>query len=420
MNNPAASNGTSAPRGKKNSRPVQQIPGLLTLSKPIDSSDASDDNGVTRGNTGKARRKKASATTPKPTNSASEGATSRPQRKKKANGKAVEEVKADEGALSRSAPSSRTDSQWDMPQGKKTADTASNALTWQQQMLSTQASPNPVNFDKKKPVKKDKGSSNTNKQKSQPARDDSKEGLTWQQELFGSSKPHGPAFDVFADSKDAETFGGAGSVGHSNMMNGKSGKKKTSARPRADSVGELDLHSAKGKGNHAKKGTNTGSSIHFGNGSASSSSTGPPSTPNKLAYAGPNFHNSPSPASLPVPKFLQSKAAGSAGISASATSNSSLFAREAQQHQTSMTSALQDPDASVSSTSSTSSDDEDHSFSNSIGLGAGSRYARGVTAPPDLPSGSDREGIAVGAAGDANRDMTIENLLAKLMRPGSD
>lgn len=108
------------------------------------------------------------------------------------------------------------------------------------------------------------------------------------------------------------------------------------------------------------------------------------STPNKKsglnAYAGPNFHNSPSPASLPAPKF--SRNSRNFGIG---------------QH------PLADENTSSSNNSIGSASSED-SGSDS-GKEDLDRSKRSVTAPADV----ERSGI------DANRQTTIETLLARMM-----
>ncbi|PWN32062.1 uncharacterized protein FA14DRAFT_162334 [Meira miltonrushii] len=458
MNKP---NGSARPRAKKDTPGTgkQLAPGLLSLSKPIDEFQDSDDAEKSSSTTSKKqlKKKKQVAASADPSSVAAPNASVKPRKK----ALAIDEIKADENQLSRSAPDSHSSSDWDMPQSTKAAKDANSnaALTWQQQLLNSQA-PKSASLEKKKGGKKDKATNPSVKSKGSQAVDVSKNeassALTWQQELFGSNnKARGPAFDVFADERDAMTFGGNASGQPPN----KGGKKKQ--RQRADSLGDIDLHNnhnaAHGRPSKPKNSTHS-SSVHLGaNGSSSSPSSGPPTTPNKLAYAGPNFHNSPSPASLPVPKFLQSKNGGvvngtgmNPSMSANATSNSSLFAREAQaQQQQQQQQFYQQPqpmfhhpppppyppfaqyphpgpynhpaqhiDPNISISSHSSDEEQDASFSHSK-----SRYIRGVTAPPELPSTPLMNGTtgdeSVNSVGN-NRNETIENLLARMMRPGSD
>lgn len=460
MNKP---NGSTRTRSKKDNPGVgkQLAPGLLSLSKPIDEFQDSDDAEKSTSSSKKQIKKKKQhqqGASADPSSVATSNIASNAPGKAKKKALAIDEIKADANQLSRSAPDSHSSSDWEMPHSAKLSNDATSnaALTWQQQLLNSQA-PKSATLEKKKGGKKDKRANASIKSKSSQAVDvsknDASSALTWQQELFGSNnKARGPAFDVFADERDALTFGG----NTSHQPPNKAGKKKQ--RQRADSLGDIDVHHNNNTAGHARpnkaKGNNHSSFVHLGaNGAASSSpSSGPPTTPNKLAYAGPNFHNSPSPASLPVPKFLQSKTGGvvngtiSSSMSANATSNSSLFAREAQAQQQQQFYQQPQPvyhhpppppyppfsqyphpgpynhpaqyvDPNVSISSHSSDEEQDSSFSHSK-----SRYIRGVTAPPELPSSPLMNGTgddSVNSVGN-NRNETIENLLARMMRPGSE
>lgn len=455
MNNKPNGPTRSQPKKGNHSAGKQIAPGLLSLSKPLDEYQDSDEAEKSTSSISKKQsKKKKHAASADTCASNAPKAIANPSAKAKKKPLAIDEIKAEENQLSRSAPDSHSSLDWDMPQSAKASKDVNSALTWQQQLFNSQA-PKSATLEKRKGGKRERGAAPSSaKSKSAQVLNDSKNetssALTWQQELFGSNeKIRGPAFDVFADERDALTFGG-----NTPPRNpGKEGKKKQ--RQRADSLGDLHLHNqgvAQARSNKSKGSANS-PFVHLGANEASSSpSSGPPTTPNKLAYAGPNFHNSPSPASLPVPKFLQSKNASggngtgiSSSMSANATSNSSLFAREAQaqnqqiyqqsqptyhhppplmyqnppfsQNTVPYNHSFQHAEPNVSNSSRSSEDDQDANTSHSL-----SRFTRGVTAPPELPStpfmNGTGDGSVIGA--DHHRNETIENLLAKMMRPGSE
>ena len=356
----------------------QTKPGLITLSKPLDGNDkkARGRNQQTTGSSSAAAGDEEAAQSTRP----------RTQRKKKL-APGVEEIKgADAEMLSRSAPTAHSSSQdhWDMPTGARGEERGVEApLTWQQQMIgSMQPASTP---DRKKTGKKAAGK--------KPAATPTKETLTWQQELLSSNKSRGPSYDVFADAKDEATFGSQGEdrrnpTGPKKQVGGGRGG---AGRQRADSVGEMRLQ-AKGPAFSGIPGAPLSSSMSGPN--LSGIDRQPPSTPNnKFAYAGPNFHNSPSPATLPVPKFLQPK--GGAGAGETAKLPNSPFAREAM-----LRSAANESGQSNDGDASTSSEEWEEDMKR--------RSVRGVTAPPELQS-SGNEG---------DRSITIESLLAKMMRAG--
>lgn len=137
-------------------------------------------------------------------------------------------------------------------------------LTWQQELL-TQSWKADRKKAKPKPKKKDPPPA----KKVEPV----STGLTWQQELFQQGKRPGATFDHAETARDVETFGAAISQ-----------PKQPPAQPPKPQKNK----------NAPKK----------------NKSTKPPETPSKtssgtpLAYAAPGFHNSPSAASLPAPRFL--------------------------------------------------------------------------------------------------------------------
>jgi len=216
--------------------------------------------------------------------------------------------------------------------------------------------------------------------------------LTWQQALLSSNKPRsttGLAYDTFADARDAATFGASNS--NANFQ----------GRTRSGSLGNRNSHP-----------DSSNSSIYIDdvfNQSSPISSVHHPSTPikgrgkgnnkptpnkannqhpNVNAYAGPNFHNSPSPASLPAPQFK--------------ARNSRNFGNGLNGHH-----------PLGESTSSSN-----NSYGSGSGSGSGSdsgsesgkeemnRSTRSVTAPVDNRNSFNQD----------NRQTTIENLLARMMR----
>lgn len=327
-------------------------PGLITLSKPLNGGG-----------------KKAGEGTKGP----------KPSRKKK--GPAVfDEIKGnEEDMLSRSAPTSSRAGQdeWDMPTHRAEGAAAEAPLNWQQEMIASTP-------DRKKPGKKAAGGQK-NASPAQAAAT-AKDSLTWQQELLGSNKARGPTFDVFADARDVATFGGTS--GDERRKEPK-GKKQSGAgnRKRAGSAGEMATH-LPSKPAHGIPSIPIMSSSQSG--PVSKQESGMPTTPNgKFAYAGPNFHNSPSPASLPVPKFLQQRGNGGSEMT---KSPSTLFAKEAMMRRAANGSGFSnDGDTSISSEER---DDDNDEMKRSI---------RGVTAPPEMQTENRRP------------EQTIESLLARML-----
>lgn len=365
---------------------TQNTPGLITLSRPL----------------GESSNKKARATDTAVDPAAK---TSRPQRKKKA--AAIDEA----SLLSSSAPAAQGNgkSEWSMPVHRVEDE---EPLTWQQQLInSTTSSTTP---EKKKSTKKGankKAAANIASATEISAT--AKESLTWQQELLGSNKPRGPTFDVFADARDEATFGGGsanerqGAEGQSRGNRKKQQQPQVGGRKRADSAGESRLRSLV-KSKSMAAGLPSApqapiSDLHKSGSFAGAINSKAPSTPDsKLAYAGPNFHNSPSAASLPVPKFLQQRTGSSGSGDIISKPPSSPFARDAI-----IRNAVKGGGGG-----SGVSNDGDNSNSSEEDNDDLKRSTRGATAPPELQQSQ--------VNGQDRRSMTIQSLMAKLMMPGSD
>lgn len=323
--------GSSKPAHDKPSNPAhakshqgkQNAPGLITLSRPPEQGAG----GAAPSKKGPSKKKKNVAHAPEPPTAA----------KPRKHAEEAFPTHSSVHQLSKSAPSGTVQ------------DTNGSGLTWQQELLGSQKPDK--KGERKGEKKKDKAPNKKptkNKESEATSKSTSKESLTWQQEIFGTNK-RGPAFDVFADAKDIDTFGESKP---SHLPLKPKGKKGTGRR-RADSLGD----------SHKQR--------------TSSSLTGSPSTPNKLVYAGPTFHNSPSAASLPQPKFKKR---------ADAPGNTSGLARYGDD-----------------TSSSDETPDEDTSF-------VQSRHARGETAPPQLGHDNSTR------LGDAH-PQTVEALMARMMQP---
>jgi hypothetical protein len=339
-------------------------PGLITLSKPLNGGGNKASAGI-----GGAKAPKAS--------------------RKKKGPALLDEIKGnEEEMLSRSAPASSKGGQdeWDMPAHRAEGSAADAPLNWQQEMIASTP-------DKKKPGKKAAGSKNNaaHSQAAAPAKDS----LTWQQELLGANKPRGPTFDVFADARDVATFGGTSGDERRKEPKGKKqgGASSAGNRKRAGSVGEIATHlpSKPSPSAHGLPSIPIMSSSQSG--SIPKQESAMPTTPNgKFAYAGPNFHNSPSPASLPVPKFLQQRSNGGAEMT---KSGSTLFAKEAMMRRAANDSRISND--GDTSTSSEEREDDNKEMKRSI---------RGVTAPPEMQTENRQS------------EQTIESLLAKMLSSG--
>lgn len=375
----------SSSNNNEGTGPHQSTPGLLTLSRPI--GELAEDEAPAPSQSRKGKKKAGQGKSDDKDGKAAQS------RKKKA-----DEKPPSPSMLSKSAPVNASA----LASGETTNGADSSALTWQQQLLAGEPSKGASTKKAAKPSKKaakdkDKATSGAAKEK---------DSLTWQQALLGSGKPRGPTFDVFADARDAATFGSSGAstptgtMSHSKAAGNKAGAK---GRQRADSAGEASMINGQYDRDH-KRGASMGASVHLGIKPSSSASLssgvggGSPSTPVKLAYAGPNFHNSPSPASLPMPKFNKgTRSSAKGGPSALREVGDSSF-------------------ASSSTASSNGDSDEDDSSIDPA------RFRREQTAPAELtpqahssPFGQPQRGQAPSP----DRSATIETLLAKMMMPSS-
>lgn len=314
-----------------NDKPTS-TPGLITLTKPIseEMQAPKQANGASKPKKGKEAKfanDEASATPIKASGS----------KKSKSSPKAD----ASEMLLSKSAPSAPLTHGQRPPRNKQAADSSaveqpSSGLTWQQEMFKQQASRSNVDLsqngngsrrqNKKSNAAASKHDGNlAHPQKVQDGHDSP--ALTWQQELLGAKKRTGPHFDLFADARDVETFGAddGAANGHSQGKGGKRGKGANKGRNNDTPLQIDDLfESANAYGMGKSKSSQSQRNNHAANPHTQYPQHGAPihiapSTPVKkpanggqqqhpavaaaIAYAGPNFHNSPSPASLPAPKF---------------------------------------------------------------------------------------------------------------------
>lgn len=415
------------------------VPGLITLTKPM-----SEDLQASKQQSCPSKSKKA-----KEAKFASDEAISKPVRTSRSRrSKSSPRADASEMLLSKSAPSAPLNyaQQPELEHGNANGVEQASALTWQQEMFQ-HASNSRVdlshqgNGSKRNNKKATQHSSATkhdgnlaHPQKVQDGRDSP--ALTWQQELLGAKKRSGPHFDVFADARDVETFGtdDGSAQGHAHA-NGKTSKR----RPRTGSFGS----GGQKNGTSASKGRGNNVPLHIddlfesakADGMAKSKSAQlqrnadapgdatciqtefpahgapihiAPSTPVKkvqnananqnqqhpavaaaIAYAGPNFHNSPSPASLPAPKFQNRLGKSSSELDRGMVRSSSL--------------------AAGSSGESGGSDDEVEVLT---------RGVRGITAPAEMTSTPTR--APVPATAPSHYTAAAESPAAKpSMQPGA-
>lgn len=421
-------------------------PGLISLSKPMGeepratSSKSSRKSRAKQTQSGKAE---ATAAAPAPDSLQRSGST------------------ADAGLLSTSAPASSHT-------GGRTGE-SDGALTWQQQLMSGHS------VGKSKSGAGKKGGARLKSAESPANAEANKDNQNWQQSLFSSTSKakRGPKFDVFADSRDAETFGDSrsselqrsgsmgeevsrvkvvkkaaavrntisrGSAASASSSHSKKGTDADSLPP-SDSIGDLSVDDIFGNSQPAAMMTRSVTAISKPNAVVSNqrnSLPAQPSTPIKrpqshpssspamipstsahhllpaaggadLAYAGPDFHNSPSAASLPAPKFKSSRASRSALQMQASASGGRL---------------------STGSVSSSSLSSEEGGAGKLAGLSATSSATslRGSTAPPtahyssspNRPSENDQalprnDQQSESATGQANKSTTIESLLARMM-----
>ncbi|SJX63535.1 uncharacterized protein SRS1_14291 [Sporisorium reilianum f. sp. reilianum] len=332
------------------------VPGLITLTKPMTEEIQSSKQQQQPAGSSKAKKAKEAKF------AAADEASSSPIKASRSK-KSKSSPKADtsEMLLSKSAPSATLSHVQQPGQNKQPGNGVEQAsgLTWQQEMFKNASKSNvdlahqgngSKRHNKKSNQTKHDGNLALGQKVVQDGRDSP--ALTWQQELLGAKKRTGPHFDVFADARDVETFGADdGSAQGHGPAHGKAGKR----RPRAGSFGS---GAAQKNGKGAGKGRGNDVPLHIddlfesvkADGMAKSNSAQSqsqrnagasgnaahlytqypshgapihiaPSTPVKkansnnaanqqhpavaaaIAYAGPNFHNSPSPASLPAPKF---------------------------------------------------------------------------------------------------------------------
>ncbi|PWN23243.1 hypothetical protein BCV69DRAFT_113016 [Microstroma glucosiphilum] len=368
---------------------------------------------------------------------------------------------ADAGVMSTSAPaSSHTEGR---------VFEADGALTWQQQLMSGHSA------GKSKSTAGKKGGARLKSADSPANAEASKDTQNWQQSLLNSTSKakRGPKFDVFADARDAETFGDSrsselqrsGSIGE-DVTRVKVVKKAAAARntisrgsaasassshskksgdaqslPTSDSVGDISVDDVFGNHQPAINMTRSVTAVSKPNAGISNqrnSLPAQPSTPIKrpqshpssspaiipstsahhllppasgadAAYAGPDFHNSPSAASLPAPTFKSSRASRTALQMQASASGGRLST------------------GSVSS-SSLSSEEGGHGKSAEVSASSSVRSLRGGTgaaaahysSSPNRQSDSDQispgnEQQSAPAMGQANKSTTIENLLARMM-----
>lgn len=119
------------------------------------------------------------------------------------------------------------------------------------------------------------------------------QGKNWQQmELEASKRVN----DAYSNSRDAETFGGASPSQSHRSISGTSKRKNGSAR------------SSEGRG------AGSGGTMPMRIAEPHAAAT--PSTPDKAAYAGPTFHNSPPASALPQPSFMKRRDLSNASTSA--------------------------------------------------------------------------------------------------------
>lgn len=411
-------------------------PGLLTLSRPLE-----EDAAPPRKSTNKSKKDKKKAVaidgdTPEPSPStihqlsSSAPEASRPLSKR----------------AQRGAPAAGADdaAAWEMPTSRDAQ--GQPALNWQQQLMNAQ----PSSASNKAATISAGASKKASRKQQAQQQAAASDALTWQQELFNpaSKAKRGPQFDVFADARDAETFGGSEdegvrtrsqSMGAKKAVGGK-GSKKAGLPQDIGSSGDLSLDdifaaggptsaaatSSAGK-QHVRissmpagpstpaKRAQFAATNHHSSSPALSSNLAPPpvDAAAAAAYAGPNFHNSPSAASLPAPKFgSRMKAAG----------GSTLLQRQ-------------------NSRSSTSSNGAGNGAASSdLDASGAPRSTRGATAPPaammssspsssSIQQSSDTRSYSASTTTDAavntssessrpstmDKSATIENLLARLM-----
>lgn len=450
-------------------------PGLLTLSKPKEANGSKSKSkaGSRKGGSSGSEKKN----TNKPSGLADESGEDASEAilissSKSRRGPQVNAVAADEQQLSQSAPLpsaplsrknrelQKADAQWSTPQTSEQHSVT--PLNWQQQLLSGANSSSSTGTGTKNGK-----SSRKNKAQREDDRSDKEElrqlagapqaadALTWQQELFNAASKgsRGPQHDVFADARDAQTFGDSsggedrprdgkgrgrrrsGSLGNAQApsKNGRGKQKKAfpipngaadislddvfasspSKHPHHTRLTSLPANSG-GAGTPAKRAAAAAAAGPQHSSSPATSMRGGPSASGSAsslaaaaaAYAGPDFHNSPSAASLPVPKFgsRQSKAPSNAASNNDATQT-----------------------ALESSTPAQHGDFPKYGGSGANDPTEGDTTApartRGSTAPPATTTAESgppaHSAEQTTQSSSTNKPATVENLLARLMSGAS-
>ncbi|SPO26768.1 uncharacterized protein UTRI_04077_B [Ustilago trichophora] len=347
-----------------NDKPVN-VPGLLTLTKPM-----SEEMQASKQPASKSKKAKETKF------ATNEGSATPIKTSRSKKSKSSPKADTSEMLLSKSAPSAPLTHVQRSVQDKQPeihAIEQSSGLTWQQEMFKNASKSNvdlSHNGNSSRRNKKANQHASATKhdgnlahpQKVQDGRDSP--ALTWQQELLGAKKRSGPHYDVFADARDVETFGADdGSAQVNGHSQGRGGKR----RPRAGSFGSAGQKNGKGankgrgndvplhiddlfeaakadgmiKSKSAQSQRNNATNLHTQYPSHGAPIHIAPSTPVKkahngnqqhpavaaaIAYAGPNFHNSPSPASLPAPKFSNRLSKNSSELERGSMRPSSLAA----------------------------------------------------------------------------------------------
>lgn len=381
------------------------VPGLITLTKPLAQEAGIIDTPTRKQRTRDANNPRASnrkqGERPTTGSNKAKGATRSKETKHP-------DVETDPELLSRSAPlPSSTLSQQPHAEGNLDDD----GLTWQQKLLGGGSQTK----GKLKAAAKREGNRTVDVSSILEA----EKPLNWQQELFGatSKAQRGPAFDVFADARDAETFGGDSGTEDAKAAKGtgkagsrKSNKGKKAIVQHSDSIGDLSVEDVFNNPTSMRRSgslkvensqrqtslpTTPAKKVHASAASKQTASSpavaipahlAPPPRSNSasddMAYAGPDFHNSPSAASLPAPR-MRDRSSKSISSLAQASSSTAIAGGNIGQMS-----------ASTSNSSASEVPEE-----------AMRRSSRGVTAPaaPEQPAS-------------AEKPATIENLLARLMR----
>ena len=179
-----------------------------------------------------------------------------------------------------------SDEQWDMPAQASGADDSFSGLTWQQELLGMKKAPS---HDGSAAKKRQAGAASSStkaktqpKQRVQQQQQQQPAGLTWQQEMIAASKTS------------------SNSPRHGHGIGGSENGAATHRR--GQSAGAVHTQAPSTPGKQQSKSSPANKMGGAAAPSALEANGG-------LMYAGPNFHNSPSPASLPAPKFMRNRPA---------------------------------------------------------------------------------------------------------------